>query len=268
MNFEQHRLELEQDGFTVVRQFLSGEELVELMSNVDRYIREVVPGLPDSDAFYQDKSRPETLKQMQHMNQDPFFEAYRKNPKWITLATALLGEPVESQGAEWFNKPPGIDHQTPPHQDNFYFNLKPPSVITAWLALDPTDEENGCLRYVRGSHRHGLRPHHVTSVLGFSQGVSDYGPADQQLEVVIKLQPGDLAIHHGETIHRADANRSFDRPRRAFAMVIRGQSCRLDEEGNKRYLESARQQHASMGLQAGLVNGFEKDVLEQKATKS
>ena len=32
-------------------------------------------------------------------------------------------------------------------------------VITAWIALDDVDEENGCLRYINGSHRGGILPH-------------------------------------------------------------------------------------------------------------
>ena len=30
---------------------------------------------------------------------------------------------------------------TPPHQDNYYFCLKPPDVVTLWVALDPVDED-------------------------------------------------------------------------------------------------------------------------------
>ena len=68
--------------------------------------------------------------------------------RW-SARTATCQEP------EWFNKPPGTDSPTPPHQDNYYFSLKPPNVLTIWLALDPVDDENGCLRYVAGSHRDG-----------------------------------------------------------------------------------------------------------------
>ena len=91
---------------------------------------------------------------------------------------------------EWFNKPPGTDSPTPPHQDNYYFCLRPPSVLTIWLALDPVDEENGCLRYVAGSHRQGIRAHARSNILGFSQGISDYGDEDRAREVVVRLQAG------------------------------------------------------------------------------
>jgi phytanoyl-CoA hydroxylase len=255
MEFAEYRADFDRDGFVVVPEFLTGDDLTEVTGHLDRYIREVVPTLPDSDAFYDDKSRPETLKQLQHMGRDPFFEGYRQHPRWTALAAALLNEPVDPQVPEWFNKPPGTTNPTPPHQDNYYFNLKPPNTVSLWLALDRVDEGNGCLRYVAGSHRRGRRPHAVTSVLGFSQGITDYGPEDESREVAIKLEPGDVAAHHCEAIHRADPNSSPTRSRRAFAMVIHGKSCCLDEEASRRYVVAARKQHESMGLQPGTVQG-------------
>src|SRR3954471_22237716 len=153
MAYEHYKDAFDRDGFVTVRPFLPPAELAVLRDNLDRYIREVVPTLEDSHAFYDTKGRPETLKQMQHMGIDPFFRDYRHHPAWVGLAETLLGEPVEVQEPEWFNKPPGTEHRTPPHQDNYYFNLKPAQVLTIWVALDPVDDGNGCLRYVAGSHR-------------------------------------------------------------------------------------------------------------------
>jgi phytanoyl-CoA hydroxylase len=248
MNPQDLKTTFDSDGFVIVRQFATDDELEELTTNLDRDIREVVPGLPDSSAFYQDAGRPETLKQMQHMGVDPFFEAYPTRARWTELAASLVGEGVKGQEPEWFNKPPGTEHPTPPHQDNFYFCLKPPNVLTLWLALDPVDEENGCLRYVRGSHARGILPHGPTEVLGFSQSVSDYGPDEEALEEPIFLEPGDLVVHHGETIHRAEPNRSATRHRRAFAMVFRGTSCSRDESAFQRYQDSVKKQHELKGL--------------------
>ena len=238
----------DRNGFVVVREFLRGDDLAELTTNLDRYICEVVPTLLDSDAFYHDRDRPETLKQMQHMGQDAFFNQYRRHPLWNELAELLVGEPVDPQDPEWFNKPPGTEHPTPPHQDNYYFCMKPPNVATLWVAIDESDEENGCLRYVRGSYRQGTRPHNASQVLGFSQGITDYGPADEQLAEPMCLHPGDLIAHHGETIHRADPNRSQCH-RRAFAMVFYGVSAKRDDEAHTRYMTSVKEQHSSKGLE-------------------
>ncbi|MCY2966789.1 MAG: phytanoyl-CoA dioxygenase family protein [Planctomycetota bacterium] len=226
MTFELEKRHYDQHGFVIVRQLLGAPDFTKLKENLDRYIRDVVPGLPDADAFYQDRSRPETLKQMQRMG----------------------GEPAAADQPEWFNKPPATHHVTPPHQDNYYFCLEPTNVLTMWMALDPVDAENGCLRYVDGSHTRGYRKHAKSQILGFSQGIMDYTTDDFNREVAAVMQPGDVAVHHGMTIHRADANLSQTRDRRSFAMVFRGDSCQRDETGFARYSASAREQHSAMGL--------------------
>ena len=240
--------DFDRDGFIVVRAFLTGDEFSELQTELDRFIADVVPSLSSEKAFYHERSKPETLKQLQYMGVDPYFAAYRKNPKWCELATELMGEACAAKEPEWFNKPPATDHPTPPHQDNYYFCLKPSLAMTLWLAIDPVDEENGCLRYVAGSHKRGIRPHRQTSVLGFSQGISDYGEQDSDHEVQVTLEPGDLAVHHCETIHRADPNRSLSRQRRAFAQVFVGARATRDAEAFQQYQSSVKSQHEDMGL--------------------
>ncbi|MBI2479785.1 MAG: phytanoyl-CoA dioxygenase family protein [Planctomycetia bacterium] len=239
----------DRDGFVVARNFLDREALRELTTNLDRYIQEIVPHLPSADAFYQDRSNPETLKQLQHMGQDSFFDDYRRDQRWKALAELLIGEPAAAQEPEWFNKPPGTEHPTPPHQDNYYFCLRPANVATLWLALDTVDEANGCLRYNVGSHRRGIRPHAATKVLGFSQGITDYCADDINGEQTILLEPGDLVAHHGETIHRAEPNRTSSRHRRAFAMVFRGVSCRRDEAAFSRYADAVKRQHDELATE-------------------
>jgi len=248
MAFELEKQAFDQHGFVIVRQLLAGNELAHLQEHLERYIQQVVPGLPDRDAFYQDRRRPETLKQLQRMDGDTFFRAYKQHPRWTELATALVGEAVTAEPPEWFNKPPTAQHVTPPHQDNAYFCLVPANVVTIWLALDHVDAENGCLRYVDGSHRHGYRAHSKSRILGFSQGISDYSHEDFSREVAVCLRPGDAVAHHGMTIHRADANLSATRHRRSFAMVFKGASCRRDEAAFARYAAAAQAQHQAAGL--------------------
>lgn len=248
MDYASYKKTYDTDGFVVIRGFLPPDELKLLKDNLDRYVREVVPNLPDSDAFYEDKSKPETLKQMNRIQQDPFFAEYLKHPLWNQMAEALLGEPAWNHGAEWFNKPPKTNHPTPPHQDNYYFCLKPPKVLTMWLALDNVDEENGCLRYIKGSHLRGIRPHNRTKTLGFSQGIADFSNDDRAQETLIPASPGDVLIHHGNTIHRAEPNRSQNRHRRSFGMVFQANSCIRDEEAFKRYSDASVAQRQEMGL--------------------
>lgn len=248
MSYEIEREHYDEHGFVTVRQLLEKQDFADLRDNLDRYIRDVVPTRPHADAFYVDRSRPETLKQLQRMGCDPYFRDYVQHPRWTTLAESLVGEAVQADQPEWFNKPPGTNHVTPPHQDNYYFCLAPSNVVTIWLAMDSVDAENGCLRYVHGSHRNGFRKHAKSKILGFSQGITDYTPDDFTREVAVPLQPGDAVAHHGMTIHRADANMSITRHRRSFAIVFRGVSCQRDEAAFARYQAAAREQHQELGL--------------------
>ena len=251
MNFQHLKAQFDRDGFVIVRQLLPAADFAELNRQLDRYIREVVPGLPNTDAFYDaDRSRPETLRQLHRLDQDPFFAVYRNNPIWSSLAEALVGEAVTAMPQEWFNKPPLSTAGTPPHQDNYYFCLNPCNVLTIWMALDVVDDENACMRYVAGSHLEGVRPHALSQVLGFSQHITDYGPGDTSREVAIHLEPGDVSVHHGNLIHRAGANRSTTRHRRAFAMVFRGASCRRDVDAYERYRASAKAQQEALAPNA------------------
>ncbi|MEX2114518.1 MAG: phytanoyl-CoA dioxygenase family protein [Pirellulales bacterium] len=247
MSFAQLKPQFDRDGYVVVRQLMPPEQFAGLNRALDQYIRDVVPGLPPTDAFYDvDRSQPDSLKQLHRLDQDAALAAYRDHPRWQALAEALLGEPATAESPEWFNKPPLARHGTPPHQDNYYFNLKPCSVVTLWMALDRVDDENACMRYVPGSHLGPVRPHDRSKVLGFSQGITDYGELDQVREVAIHLEPGDVTAHHGNLIHLAGQNRSTTRQRRAFAIVFKGASCRRDEEAFARYQAAVAKQQAEL----------------------
>ena len=211
----------ERDGYVQLTGFFDSQEMAEVEENLQRYIREVIPQVPETEVYYEEKGRPDTLKQLQRLHEyDAFFEKLFVGNRGQGLAAMLLGGPVVPKNIQYFNKPPGIGKPTPPHQDGYYFMLVPCEAITLWIALENVDEENGCVRYVTGSHRIGLRSHRLTDTLGFSQGIPDYGTAyDREHEVALRAAPGDLLAHHAVTVHRADGNRSASRTRRALGMV-------------------------------------------------
>ena len=236
------------DGFVAIPSFFNAVELAEIEINLDRFVREVIPTLSPAEVFYEDKHRLDSLKQIQRMHEhDSFFgHLYRGKPK--RLAEELLDEAVVAKNLQYFNKPPVLGQATPPHQDGFYFMLQPCLALTMWIALDVVDEINGCVRYVKGSHKNGLRPHRRTRTLGFSQGISDFGTeVDRAHEVMCIAQPGDLLAHHAMTIHRAEANRSQRRSRRALGFIFYGESAIEDEKTNRAYKQKLESELASAG---------------------
>ena len=224
------------DGFLKIPSFFNAAELAEIEKNLGRFVRELIPSLAPAEVFYEDKNLSGSLKQIQRMHEHDsfFFNLFHEKPK--RLAEKLLGETVVAKNLQFFNKPPALSQATPPHQDAFYFKLEPCSALTMWMALDVVDEENGCVRYVKGSHKNGLRPHRKTKTLGFSQGISDFGTeVDRSDEVICSAQPGELLVHHAMTIHRAEPNTSNTRSRRALGFIFYGESALEDVKANREY---------------------------------
>jgi phytanoyl-CoA hydroxylase len=246
-DFRRHQFEV--DGFVAIPGFLGPSEMAALYDNVERFIRDIVPRLPPEHVFYEDKARPETLKQLQVMNEhDRYFADIFGDGPFVRLAEELLNDRVVGKNLQYFNKPPGAGQPTPAHQDGFYFKLDPPEALTMWLALDDVDEENGCMRYIPGSHRRGMRPHARTNVLGFSQGITDYGTAeDVANEIFFPAKPGDLLTHHALTIHRADGNRSASRSRRSLGFIYYAARAREDQAVVEAYQAKLRSELAAAG---------------------
>lgn len=239
----------ETDGFVAIPSFLTDAELEDLRTNVARFINERIPTLSREQVFYEDIHDVHSLKQIQHMEEhDPWFGDLFLSSRFHRLAELLLKGAVIGKNLQYFNKPAGVGKPTPAHQDGFYFMLDPCEAITMWLALDDVDEENGCVRYVPGSHRLGMRSHARTKTLGFSQGITDY-PTDKDrvLETPIIAKPGDLLVHDAMTIHRADGNHSKNRSRRALGFVYFSERAREDSAAQAAYQQRLAQELKSEG---------------------
>jgi phytanoyl-CoA hydroxylase len=232
------------DGFVFLPGFLSPEEVGEVNSQLEKLIRDVVPTMPPEHAFYEGERNPSTLKQLQTLfDYNPVFYQMMFGSRFEKLASVLLDDAVTGQNMQYFNKPPRIGKPTPAHQDGYYFMLEPNEAVTMWMALEPVDEENGCVRYVRGSQLRGLRPHGRTGVLGFSQGITDFGtPDDLQNEVYFPTRPGDLLVHHSLTIHRADGNQSDSRSRKALGFIYYAERAKEDVARKQAYQQQLAQE--------------------------
>jgi phytanoyl-CoA hydroxylase len=224
-------------GYVAVPSFLASEDLQSLNEHLTRYLRDIVPRMSAEHVFYEDKQHRSSLKQLQRMHEyDDWFMALFTDGRFRETAESLLAGPVVPKNLQYFNKPPRFGQPTPPHQDGYYFMISPCEAVTMWLALDDVDEQNGCVRYVPGSHRRGMRTHGRTTTLGFSQGIVDYPTEDDRLrETPISARPGDLLVHHALTIHRADGNHGATRHRRALGFIYYSARAREDSQAHLDY---------------------------------
>ena len=221
-------------GFVVFRSFLPLADVAQTLQEAES-LAEELPTLieqsrvPIDHVQYDEKSRLSTLKQIQQLHtHSPFFASIARSLHKI--ADAALGESSSLVNVQYFNKPPtsaysegSMSKPTPPHQDGYYWMHE--LGVTMWLALDPADHENGCMRYEAGSADGPIHPHEFSGVLGFSQQMMNYKPT---AELVMAAHPGDLLVHGAKLIHRAGANSSSSRNRRAVGAIYYGKSASFD----------------------------------------
>ena len=256
------RAQFEAEGFVHVKGLLTPEEAAEMERELVHFIDDLLP-TSSVGAYYHDASDPRSVFQIDTMADHPYFDRLmngaRGQSKINDVVEVLFGERAVGL-VHFFDRIPGEEgqHDTPPHQDAAYSS----QLCTAWVAVDPADEENGCMRYSIGSHLRsfpgmpagngggirGSRPH-PEGVPGFGQAMKpdDYREEDREHERAMVASPGDLIIHHPLTVHRADANKTTPaapRSRRAVGCSYFGAQ---DREEYERINENMHQHDRSAG---------------------
>ena len=109
-------------------------------------------------------------------------------------------------------KESGPKNPTPWHQDNPYWPMQQENAITVWIALDDVNQENGCMQFIPGSHKHG-------KITLYNEIEPDIKLDELDAKsVAIPMKAGSLHVHHSMTLHYAFANMT-NSPRRAYAAV-------------------------------------------------
>ena len=233
------------DGYVALYSFFDEDKIQEIRSELDRYIVDIVPALPNHHVFYEDKADKSTVKNLQQMfTYDNYFKKLIEESSIQEIASFVLGETAVPKNLQYFNKPAGVGKPTPPHQDGYYFMLKKHNAVTCWLALEEVDQENGCIHYVKGSHLNAeYRPHGKSNILGFSQGVTDFGNENDKLNTVsFPGKAGTFLMHNAKTIHWADGNKSQTRTRKALGFIYYGESAEEDKEAHDAYQKKLRKE--------------------------
>ncbi|MEZ6131334.1 MAG: phytanoyl-CoA dioxygenase family protein [Planctomycetaceae bacterium] len=134
------------------------------------------------------------------------------NPKLVDMVADLLGDDVIAWGSHFFCKMPGDGKAVAWHQDASYWPLSPSRAVTVWLAIDDADPENGCMKFIAGSHHSGHLTYRESrpedhSVLGQTvENAEQYGTV-----VIDDLKAGQASIHNDLLLHGSDANMSSRR---------------------------------------------------------
>ena len=150
---------------------------------------------------------------------DESFLKYCFNEKILNIIEQLIGKNFALWNSSFFAKPALNGHATPWHQDGQYWPIRPLATCSVWLAIDDATSENGCLKFIKGSHKDKkLKKHKInkSEKLTLNQELlkSEYL---EKNSVDLILQRGQISLHDVYMIHGSEENKSQN-SRRAMTM--------------------------------------------------
>jgi phytanoyl-CoA hydroxylase len=186
----------EEDGYLLVRGVFDAAE-VEAMRNGIARILEAVEGTASDRNHAWVAGQLKGYHDLQY--HDAVFTRMVAQPRLVAVLTDLIGPNVQLHHSKMLVKPPEQGAPFPMHQDYPYFPHERHSVLAASVHLDDTDEENGCLHVVPGSHR-----------LGPLEAEGESHTVDYPLEsgTACPAAAGDVLFFNYLTIHGSGVNRS------------------------------------------------------------
>ena len=208
-------------GHLTVDEVFTGAEIDAAVADATTWAEAELAVLKAEDeAWYIDggvKDRKVLRKLDNPVAQRGAFEYIARNTALTAVVRQLIGDGLRVYFSQFFFKSPGGGGPKPVHQDNYYFGPNNPNgMVTAWIALDDADVENGCLFYGDGSHLNGILGHVAPPGEPFNLLI----PEEVAGKVAMTPAPvrrGGVSFHHGTVLHQSSDNHS-ERPRRACAI--------------------------------------------------
>jgi ectoine hydroxylase-related dioxygenase (phytanoyl-CoA dioxygenase family) len=192
-------------GFVHLTEVVDAARLAELVADLEAIAS--VEGHTDSAwkgtwrRQYADSDRF-TLKTLDRLGaRSALWSQWLSSREILDAIDALSGKRMKYVDAMLLLKPPETGQAFPPHQDAAYYASNEPEYLIATLHLDATTTENGALRFLPGSHKHGLIEHN-------RKGKAHLPDIDIADLVEVRAQPGDLVCCSIFTVHGSLPNRS------------------------------------------------------------
>ena len=208
----------ERNGFVIARGLASRERCERMRAVAQRDLAaeggpleyEAQVKYPGSPASLGAPGGRTVRRLLQAYARDSLFREWATSPEMSARLRQLLGPDVELSQAHHnciMTKNPAFSSATGWHQDIRYWSFEKPELISAWLALGPEHEENGCLWLVPGSHRMAFRREQYDDDRFFHADIDENRKILQD-RVAAELDEGDVLFFHCRLLHAAGRNRT------------------------------------------------------------
>ncbi len=231
----------DRDGYLVLRNVLDRAVLEPLRQSINDFVEEQIMELhavgkisdPHSDAPFETRwaivCRENSLQEGENSVQqwgagsgllNETIYSLLVERRLTDIIASILGPEVWAHGDYWIRPKVPTDPITTLawHQDSNYYLGKGDSddyegditatqgkVLTAWVPFVDVNEHNGCLKLVRGSHRHGSVAARRNALKQWTpiKNITEYGTVASEA-----MKVGDILIFNNLTLHASGNNDS------------------------------------------------------------
>jgi phytanoyl-CoA hydroxylase len=146
----------------------------------------------------------------------PEFLARVRDTRLTDPLVDLMGPDILGINNLFIWKAPEIGLGFPWHQDKFYFGKRfvTDTTVGTWTAIDPADEDNGCLYVIPGSHKKEISEHDDLEGSQQTEFKLARGVDDEE-GVPVEVDPGSVIWFHSHLLHKSTDNHS-QRFRRSY----------------------------------------------------
>jgi ectoine hydroxylase-related dioxygenase (phytanoyl-CoA dioxygenase family) len=207
----------ENDGFLVVEDMFSPEEVAELSAVTDHFASMVTsaPTHPALD-IGQTEGGPYLRRVKSPHRHHPVYTAAMRKERLLDVLEDLLGPDIRLYGTKINLKlPSGTGDAIQWHQDWGFYPHTNDSLVAVGVLIDAMTEENGPLLVVPGSHKGEVFSHNVdgrfAGAIDFTKISHLTGKAE-----VITAPAGSITLHHVRAVHASGPNLSSGSRRLMF----------------------------------------------------
>jgi ectoine hydroxylase-related dioxygenase (phytanoyl-CoA dioxygenase family) len=206
---QQQQADYERDGYLIVRDFLSLEEIGKL------YAIATGDDLLRKHAFdLNDQTGKKTKLTLWYNPGDDAYGLLTRSRRMVDSTDSLLdgNSAICHFHSKLMQKEPKVGGAWEWHQDYGYWYknefLLPDEMISVMIAITKATRQNGCLQVIKGSHKMGRIEHGFAGEqVGASQHYVDLALKTMPL-IYVELEPGDALFFHSNLLHRSEANLS------------------------------------------------------------
>ena len=210
----------DENGYLVKKCLINAEQLNQVKVEIEGLHQRMANQVPDGvgisweEHVHGEPDKPKYIRQL--MNSEVISEGLNeilRSNEVLDVVESLIGPNISLFHSKLLMKAAKRGTITPWHQDYSYWRNpdNQPLMINCMLSIDEANSENGCIRFVPGSHKGELLVHDQAQT-SFGLFLPGFFEARDDA-VVVETEPGDCVFFGPLIIHGSSANQSLNHRR-------------------------------------------------------